>query len=60
MAPGSPPDIAANLAETLRRIDTARPDGAVPPLAPLAELDLASTIFTGAHATRAPRRARAC
>ena len=31
MAPGSPPDIAANLAETLRRIDTARPDGAVPP-----------------------------
>lgn len=31
MAPGSPPDIAANLAETLRRIDTARPDSAVSP-----------------------------
>ena len=31
MASGSPPDIAANLAETLRRIDTARLDSAVPP-----------------------------
>ena len=31
MAPGSPPDIAAKLAETLRRIDTARPDSEVSP-----------------------------